>query len=113
MGRVPWHVVRSNIVNGELVACRTAADYLIVAGISNWGAYALGAGVRILQGAKHDDSLYDPKRERELLQTMINAGPLVDGVTLRHETTVDGLPFDQYCETMSAIGRIERAATKT
>src|SRR5262249_26205423 len=45
MGKVPWPVVRANIPRGALTACRVATDYLIVAGVSNWGAYALASGV--------------------------------------------------------------------
>ena len=45
MGKVPYETICKNIPGGEETACRVATDYLIVAGVSNWGAYALAAGV--------------------------------------------------------------------
>ena len=41
MGKLPWATIRKNVPQGGVVACRVATDYLIVAGVSNWGAYAL------------------------------------------------------------------------
>jgi hypothetical protein len=106
MGKVPWEVIARNIRNGRQIACRTATDYLIVAGISNWGAYGLAAGVRLLREAPEDPELFDPKREQKLLQAMVKEGPLVDGVSGRPEATVDGLPFDRYAQVLQGIGRI-------
>src|SRR5205807_1527308 len=62
MGKIPWDVIRRNVPNGGLIACRVPTDYLIVAGVSNWGAYALAAGVALLRGAKLDPSLFDAER---------------------------------------------------
>jgi D-glutamate cyclase len=108
MGKISWDTIRRNIPNGEVIACRVATDHLIVAGVSNWGAYALGAGVMVLRG-KVDASLFDVDRERSLLETLANRGPLVDGVTGQRSATVDGLTFEQYARPLrqfvSVIGR--------
>jgi hypothetical protein len=106
MGKVPWNTIRRNIPNGGLIACRVPTDHLLVAGVSNWGAYALAAGVRLLRGAKHDPSLFDVERERELLQIMVERGPLVDGKTGEQTATVDGLPFDRYAEVLKRLDAI-------
>jgi hypothetical protein len=106
MGKVPWEVIERNIPNGRQIACRVATDHLIVAGVSNWGAYGLAAGVRLLRGARHDPELFDPQRERKLLQRMVEEGPLVDGVSGRREAVVDGLSFDRYAQVLSEIGNI-------
>src|SRR5262249_23232795 len=74
MGKIPWHIVRRNIPNGGLVACRVPTDYLIVCGVSNWGAYGLAAGVHHLRGAPVDSDLFDTERERELLRMMVERG---------------------------------------
>ena len=103
MGKIPWDVIDRNIPHGGLVACRVPAQHLIVCGVSNWGAYALAAGVRLLRGAEHDPSLFDVERERKLLQIMVERGPLVDGKTGRQEATVDGLPFDRYAEVLKRL----------
>jgi hypothetical protein len=106
MGKVPWEVLRGNIPRGGLVACRVPTDLLIVAGVSNWGAYGLAAGVRLLRGASPDPDLFGTRREQELLQIMVDRGPLVDGVTCQRTATVDGLPFDRYAEVLARIGGV-------
>ena len=47
MGRVA-HQVKTGIPRGDVIAAATSADALIVAGVSNWGAYALAAATAIL-----------------------------------------------------------------
>src|SRR5262249_2075095 len=41
MGKIPPEMIAHNILHGERIACRVPTDHLIVAGVSNWGAYAL------------------------------------------------------------------------
>ncbi|HYV37255.1 MAG TPA: glutamate cyclase domain-containing protein [Gemmataceae bacterium] len=103
MGKMPWDVIRRNIPGGANVACRVATDYLIVAGISNWGAYGLAAGVWALRGRKLPPDLLDIAKERELLRIMVERGPLVDGMTGQRTVTVDGLAFERYVEPLSRL----------
>jgi D-glutamate cyclase len=105
MGKIPWEVIHRNIPGGGKIACRVATDYLIVAGISNWGAYGLATGVRSLLGLKPDGDLYDPGRERELLFEMVEKGPLVDGLLGTATVSVDGIEFDRYVELLARLGR--------
>jgi hypothetical protein len=102
MGKVPAATIARNIPNGDVVACRTTTDHLIVAGVSNWGAWALAAGVMALLG-KIDDGLFDVDRERELLDVLVNRGPLVDGVSGQRTATVDGLAFDEYAKPLQRL----------
>jgi hypothetical protein len=106
MGKLPWATIRKNVPQGGLVACRVPTDYLIVAGVSNWGAYALATGVRLLRGAAAEADLYDVNRERELLRLMVDAGPLVDGVTGERTLTVDGLTFERYGRVLRRLGEL-------
>jgi len=112
MGKLPWTTMRKNIPNGGLVACRVPTDHLIVAGVSNWGAYGLAAGVRHLRKAAPDPALFDVAREDELLRLIVEAGPLVDGVTSERTATVDGLSFDRYAEILRRLGELERNGTQ-
>jgi hypothetical protein len=107
MGKIAWDVIRRNIPRGELVACRVPTDHLIVCGVSNWGAYGLGAGVRLLRGAASNPELFDVERERALLDVMVKAGPLVDGVSGRQTATVDGLTFDRYVEPLRRLASVK------
>ena len=106
MGKIPHETIVKNIPNGDLIHCRVSTDYLIVAGVSNWGAYALAAGVALLRGVDLPDELFDPDRERAILQTMVDAGPLVDGVTGQQTATVDGLSWEQYIAPLLRIREI-------
>lgn len=97
MGSIAHETILKNIPRGDLVHCRTPVDHLIVAGVSNWGAYAIAAGLKChLQ-------CFDPGRELARLETMVAAGPLVDGVTGRCEATVDGLSWDEYTKPIFEI----------
>jgi hypothetical protein len=100
MGKIPHETIVKNIPNGDLIHCRVPTDYLIVAGVSNWGAYALAAGVYVLRNEKPPANLFDPDYERKILEIMVDAGPLVDGVTGKQEATVDGLSWDEYVKPL-------------
>lgn len=102
MGKIPWSVIHENIPGGTLVACRIPTDLLIVCGISNWGAYALAAGVLACRGTTAS-AVFDPDREESLLRTMVAAGPLVDGVTGLPTVSVDGLEFAEYGKVLRQL----------
>lgn len=106
MGKIAADVIVRNIPHGDRIACRVPTDHLLVAGVSNWGAYALAAGVAVLRRQRLPASLFDVERERELLRLMVEQGPLVDGVTARQTVTVDGLAFDDYAEPLRRIGEL-------
>jgi hypothetical protein len=106
MGKIPHEIVAKHIPNGDLIHCRVPTDHLIVAGVSNWGAYALAAGVYVLRGLKPPADLFDPDREREILEVMVREGPLVDGVTGQQTATVDGLSWEEYAKPLVRIREI-------
>jgi hypothetical protein len=106
MGKIPHGTIVKNIPNGDLTHCRVPTDHLIVAGVSNWGAYALAAGVYVLRGVKPPADLFDPNREREILEVMVREGPLVDGVTGKQTATVDGLSWEEYARPLLRIREI-------
>jgi hypothetical protein len=106
MGKIPHETIVKNIPNGDLIHCRVPTNHLIVAGVSNWGAYALAAGVYVLRGVKPPADLFDPDREREILEVMVREGPLVDGVTGKQTATVDGLTWEEYVKPLIRIREI-------
>lgn len=106
MGKIPWATIRRNIPNGGQIACRAATDHLIVAGVSNWGACALAAGVVLLRDGGLPVDFFDAERQRELLRLMVEQGPLVDGVTALPTATVDGLTWEQYVQPLMALARV-------
>ena len=80
-----------------------SADWNIVAGTSNWGAYALAAAVALLRGNPAAIAPFDSRQRRAVVEHMVLHGPAVDGVTRRQEPTVDGLPFLTYLQPWQAI----------
>jgi D-glutamate cyclase len=104
MGKVPWSTIRRAIPRGGLIACRVPTDHLIVAGVSNWGAYALAAGVAVLRGERCG-GMFDPDQEEARLRRMVEAG-LIDGVSGERAATVDGLPFAVHAEVLTRLGQI-------
>ncbi len=106
MGKIPHETIVKNIPNGDLIHCRVPTDHLIVAGVSNWGAYALAAGLFVLLDREPPADLFDPDRELAILEAMVRDGPLVDGVTGKQTATVDGLTWEEYGRPLLAIQRI-------
>jgi hypothetical protein len=109
MGKVSWDVIQRNIPRGAIIACRVPTDYLIVAGVSNWGAYALSAGVALLRGVAPPAEWFDVEKDRAILAEMVEHGPLVDGVKGHPAVSVDGLEFEAYVEPLRQIAAIVRA----
>ena len=88
---------------GRLVA-RTASvvpvDHLVVAGVSNWGAYGIVAQLGRLTG---QPLLHTPAEERRLIDACVSAGA-VDGITRRKESTVDTLSADTHAALVALLG---------
>jgi D-glutamate cyclase len=106
MGKIPHDIICANIPNGERIHCRVATDHLVVCGVSNWGAYALAAGLFLLRGVAPPAGLFDAEHERLILERMVRAGPLVDGVRGLPTATVDGLSWEDYTKPLVRIAEI-------
>ncbi len=61
----------------------------------------------VVQGKTLESEFFDPERERQLLQLIVDEGPLVDGKTSQPTATVDGVAFDEY---IKPLVRIQEAA---
>lgn len=108
MGRYRWSELRERI-NGSAAAripCRIGADQTIVAGTSNWGAYALAAAVSVLREEKSALRRHTVSAQQRVLERIVREGGAVDGVTRRREPTVDGLPGTTYFQPWSGIRRL-------
>jgi D-glutamate cyclase len=105
MGSLPRHLIAANVANGETIACVTPAEHLIVAGVSHWGAHALIAGLAVLRPDWRAACLdcLDETLESAILTAMVREGPAVDGVTLSHAVTVDGIGLADHAARLRAI----------
>jgi hypothetical protein len=93
MGALPRALIVEHVAHGETIACVTPAHHLIVAGVSNWGAYALLGALAVLRSDWRAPLLacLDEALDRKILETTVADGPAVDGVSLRRALTVDNL----------------------
>ncbi len=88
---------------GELIAriaSVVSVDHLVVAGVSNWGAYGIVAQLGRLTGQR---LLHTPAEERVLIDACVKAGA-VDGLTRRPEPTVDALDADTHAAVVALLG---------
>ena len=92
MGKLPAGVVARDVPNGAQIACVTSCDHLIVAGVSNWGAYGLMAALAMVRPDWSPIIARFLTAERDLAVTraIVDVAGAVDGVTARREATVDG-----------------------
>lgn len=74
----------------ELVPCKVKVDTLVIATVSNWGAYAIAAYIQKLTGMK---VLPKFSEIRDYLSLIVNMGS-VDGVTKKQSLSVDGFSLD-------------------
>ena len=111
MGALPASLIAAAIAHGEAIACATSADHLIVAGVSNWGAYALIGALAVIREEWRAQLIrfLDPARDRTILRAMVNDGPAVDGVTRERNLTVDSLPIEVHHAKLRAIRAVVEA----
>lgn len=98
MGKVSSFVIDS-VNKGQQICAAISTDYLIVAGVSNWGGHALTAALSILSGTM---LLHDLNTEIRLLESMLEAGA-VDGCTKKCTLTVDGLSLEDNIEILEKL----------
>lgn len=93
MGALSRSLIARHVAHGEMIACVTPARHLIVAGVSNWGAYALIGALAVLREDWRARMLacLDETLDRAVLDAMIEHGPAVDGVSRLRAATVDNL----------------------
>lgn len=101
MGRVSSYVINS-VKMGDKICAVTSTDYLILAGVSNWGCHALTGALSLLTNKM---LLHDSKIEIEMLKSMIKAGA-VDGCTKEKTLTVDGLSLNDNIGILEKIRSI-------
>ncbi len=105
MGSITWEDLdrRISSVHSGLIPCRIATDWNIVAGTSNWGAFALAAAVALLKNQTEVLFQWQRAEQQQVLETVVREANAVDGVTNQREPTVDGLPFLTYIQPWEGI----------
>ena len=108
MGSVARPLIARHVPLGERIGCVVPADYLIAAGVSHWGAYAMLAALAVLRPAWSAPMLagLNPALDRAVIEAMVHDGPAVDGVSLRREATIDALGMDEHQRVMQAVRKM-------
>lgn len=99
MGNVRARLARTGALMAR-IASTVTVDHLVVAGVSNWGAYGI---VAHLGRAAGRPLLHTPAEERQLVTACVEAGAH-DGVSRRREATVDALPLDAHAAFVALLG---------
>ncbi|HXU91653.1 MAG TPA: DUF4392 domain-containing protein [Methylomirabilota bacterium] len=99
MGNVRARLARQGALMARIAAAVTV-DHLVVAGVSNWGAYGIVAHLAHRTGER---LLHTPAEERAMVSACVEAGAY-DGVTRRREATVDALPLDVHASVVALLG---------
>jgi hypothetical protein len=107
-GRIPWEVFKqTSLTDQEAVFCsRVKTDYLISCGISNWGGYALLAGVALAMERLDVLEKVTPGKEGMVLDYLVRYGPAIDGITCKQDCSVDGVEFGDYIRVIERIKEI-------
>lgn len=113
MGKLPRALIAETVPNGAAIASATSCDHLVVAGVSNWGAYGLMAAVAVLKPAWRAPILRFLSAERDLAvtRTIVEQAGAVDGVTAKAEPTVDGFGAEVHGALVDELRRIAGGET--
>ena len=90
-----------DVISGklELVPCKVKVDTLVIATVSNWGAYAVAAYIQKMTGVRVLPKFSELK---EYLARIVDMGS-VDGVTKEHTLSVDGFSLDVEREILDGL----------
>ena len=108
MGKLPTDLIAAAVPNGERIACVTGCDHLVVAGVSNWGAYGLMAASALLREnwAPTITKFLTAERDLAVTRAVVEKAGAVDGVSGRREATVDGFGADVHAAVIDELRRI-------
>lgn len=82
----------------------TRVSHLVIASVSNWGAYGLAAALSLRQA---QNLLPAPEREEEVIRHMVDRGA-VDGIEVRPVYGVDGFSLEENRETLERLHALLR-----
>lgn len=102
MGNLPAEIVERDIPNGSTIAAVTGADHLLVAGVANWGAYALLTAIASLDHARREALLthFTADFESAVLTAAVEIGQAIDDSRVDRpgqlQMTIDRLPLEEH-----------------
>lgn len=112
MGSVPHELIAQHVASGASIACGTPAQHLVVAGVSNWGCYALVGALAVLRQDWRAGLLgvLNETLDGAILAEMVRDGPAVDGLTRLRTLSVDGMEPVVHHAKIREIRKLAEAA---
>ncbi len=112
------NLVEMNVEHGEVVACTSPADILVLGAVSNWACYAIANAlyqVQVRRSTTKKPPAYPASLtgagQAAIVDAVVAAGG-VDGVTKEAVRTVDGLPWERHEEFLDGLERLFDVADK-
>lgn len=104
MGNIPREIVASSIRHGEKIACNIKCDYLIVCGVSNWGATGILLALSLLRPDWKAAIIkkLNPEIEFHILETIVNKGLAIDGIRRIPSLSIDNLSWEFHAEVLKS-----------
>lgn len=108
MGNIPRSIIHTHIRHGEKIGCIIPCDFLIVCGVSNWGATGILIALALLrpEWQNHLLQTLTPEIEFHILESIVSKGLAVDGVTGKANFTVDNLAWEYHKDNLLQAKRI-------
>jgi D-glutamate cyclase len=108
MGKLPAGLIAQHVPNGVEIACVTSCDHLVVAGVSNWGAYGLMAALALARPVWSSTiaGFLTAELDLSVTRAIVAEAGAVDGVTARREATVDGFGPEVHGVLIDGLRRI-------
>lgn len=105
MGKISRNLIGKSIRDGEKIACITTCDYLIVCGVSNWGAIGLITALCLLRPDWKAAMIKGLNLEMKLhiLNVTVKDGPAVDGIKGVQSLSVDNLPWEIHAQVLNRV----------
>jgi hypothetical protein len=114
MGSFTWQTLVDAVGTPQAarIAACVATDFAIIAGVSNWGAYALALATAYLRNRAEAGNAWTAESQRTLIERLVRDAGAVDGLTRRREVSVDGLPLDVYLQPLESMRKLLGFATE-
>ena len=102
MGNIPREIIASSVRYGEEIACRIKCNYLVVCGVSNWGASGILLALCLLRSDWKVAILQklNPETEFHILDKLVNQKLAIDGIRGIPNLSVDNLSWEFHAEVL-------------
>jgi hypothetical protein len=105
MGVIPLGTVEESVSLGAKIACVIPCDHLILAGVSNWGGWAIPAALSLVMPWKTAalTASLTVEQDNFLLREVVENGPSIDGLRGTPSMSVDNIDQAEHNEILTEL----------